>query len=328
MAEGYWKSHHQRAKKEATSLLWDESKAKTVSAIIVWAVMLALVWTFGDHSDVRSEIIISFWSTVALLIVLLSFYVWKFVALVPVRAKEQADELESIKERSGLAKPDLSKWLELDPLELEQVAWLWCGRAPAGKLGHEPDIMFQFSKLKRAIEAGDIAPDFPPLVMTIFKMQQHGVVVSGRHSKGDLEITAKTPVKVAELRRYAEAIGERPEFLFPKNAELSSAAPVGSESALKLAGLVRAISEQATQRDFKIPRPENDPFVIGYHSLKESADPVWIDATINQLRRDFLHACACVGDTAANHEYKERERWISETHKITKALIKALSGEA
>ena len=119
-------------------------------------------------------------------------------------------------------------------------------------------------------------------------------------------------------------------FLRTKAGEKNSApsiASVGGERALRLAGRVRAISERATRRDFKFPLPENDPWLAEYLSLEKSADPVWIDAKINQLRRDFIHACACIGDAAKLGEFEEREEWIAKAHKLTTALIKALSGE-
>lgn len=57
-------------------------------ALIVWAVSLALVWGFGDHADVKSEIILSIGFTVALGLVFPSVYAWEFVSLVPKRARE------------------------------------------------------------------------------------------------------------------------------------------------------------------------------------------------------------------------------------------------
>ena len=60
---------------------------------------------------------------------------------------------------------------------------------------------------------GKLTPDFPRMKLTLFQMQTRGSIALG--GKDDVQITDATPVRIAELRRYAESIGEYPAFLFP-----------------------------------------------------------------------------------------------------------------
>ena len=81
-------------------------------------------------------------------------------------------------------------------------------------MGREADVLFQFHKLCNAIKNGSLTPAFPGPSLAMFNMQRQGALL-GLGAKGDIQITEKTPVRIGELRHYADSIGEHPSFLFP-----------------------------------------------------------------------------------------------------------------
>jgi hypothetical protein len=97
---------------------------------------------------------------------------------------------------------------------------------------------------------------------------------------------------------------------------------------LRLAGLVRAIAEVAGSPSFRLPVSENSAFIRNYRALEDSTHAVWVDADINQMRRDFLHACGAVGDSRRYGEIKESLEWTFELVTARDNLLKALSGTA
>lgn len=130
---------------------------------------------------------------------------------------EQAEKLKGTDQKSP---PDLSQWAaSLDPLNLEQAAFLWCGTSPRGSvLKSESAIHLRYEKLKRAVLQKQLHPDWNDMVRKIFEMNISITQPGGQLADDGKFVGPKTPVRVAELKRYAESIGERPEFLFGPTA--------------------------------------------------------------------------------------------------------------
>jgi hypothetical protein len=95
----------------------------------------------------------------------------------------------------------------------------------------------------------------------------------------------------------------------------------------ELAGLVSAILEGALDWSFRLPRPAGDQWLTRYYELKDSAHPVWSDAKVANLRREFLHWCGIVGDHDLPREAQEFLSDRQQLHLAGHQLMAALKGE-
>jgi|WetSurMetagenome_2_1015567.scaffolds.fasta_scaffold290962_1 hypothetical protein len=236
--------------------------------------------------------------------------------------EKKSREVLAAKLRTGLDKPDLNKWLELDPLELGQVAFLWCDREPDGSAVEAVgEVNFAYEKLKRAVLNRQLKPFLKGIEATLFDMQISGFPNATPLATNPIGETLR--VSVSELRRYAEAAGEKPKFLFP-----AAVVPHKdkTDSTVRLAGLVRLISERAGRYGFTFTA-NDDAFFTNYKALEESADPIWIDPKNNQLRRDFLQYCAALGDANEHREFDEGKKLRSELFRLRDVLMAELTGK-
>lgn len=92
----------------------------------------------------------------------------------------------------------------------------------------------------------------------------------------------------------------------------------------QLAGLVRRVSELALDYSFKLPVSSEDPFIDVMERLEKSEHACWAITDVSQLRRDFIHACKCLGDCNAHHEGDESKYWRSVVYGKGEALIETL----
>jgi hypothetical protein len=250
----------------------------------------------------------------------LVFLIFWFLAPSRIYAKQQ-EEISAHKSKACLDKPSLSKWIELDPLQLGQIAFLWCDREPDGSVEKAVgEVNFAYEKLRRALLKKKLSPSLKGMEAAVFEIEIQGFRDTSPNSINPISETL--PISVAELRRYAEAIGEKPLFLFPDAAKPNK---LVTESALKLAGLVRFLSERAERYGFTFAQNDG-AFLTNYKALEESVDPVWVDNRINQLRRDFLQYCAAVGDANEQRDFDEGEKLRAELRRLRNMLMAELAG--
>lgn len=128
--------------------------------------------------------------------------------------REKQEEIKRLRESAG-TEFDLAIWAELDPLELGQVAFLWCGQSPRGSASKAtPEVRYAYERLKRALLEEKMEPYFASsMEKTIFRMSLDPI--GGGPFKRDEVVNEKTPVPLAELRKFAKTQGEQPPFLAP-----------------------------------------------------------------------------------------------------------------
>ena len=119
--------------------------------------------------------------------------------------KEKADALAvSTANAQGLA-----GWQGIDPLRLDQAAWLWCGQCPESSMGGNHKVYLQFEKLKRAVAKRQLIPDWTPIQKAYFQASLGGEFLEAMPNS---HINEATPVTRAALHRYSKSVGETPEF--------------------------------------------------------------------------------------------------------------------
>jgi len=104
---------------------------------------------------------------------------------------------------------------------------------------------------------------------------------------------------------YAAALSAQAENL---GSSAGGAAPIPDPGRLALAGVVNALLERVTRRDFKMPVRWSDQFHSLYGQIRNSAHPAWIERDTNQLRRDFLQHCTIVGSPDPDRDVHEANR--------------------
>jgi hypothetical protein len=135
--------------------------------------------------------------------------------LAPFWLDQKREKELALLQSSGVDGGDVGVWLALDPLLLEQIAFLWCGKTPRGSvLNAENTVRLQYEKLVRAILGEKLFPDWTEGQQLTFCLERDLPRSSDSAGFDDL-VNPKTPVRQTELKRYAEAMGERPAFLFP-----------------------------------------------------------------------------------------------------------------
>ncbi len=152
--------------------------------------------------------------------------------------------------RSGF---DLSPWHGQDPLSIFQAAWLWAGIPPTLPVTKENETFYAkplaaargwFGRLKDAAEAGKLPICGP--VPTRKEQTSRGVggspylgIPSRPAEYREVENWREARVALADLRAYAESIGERPAFFFPETAaDLTGNSPGAGLGASDSAGAV------------------------------------------------------------------------------------------
>lgn len=124
----------------------------------------------------------------------------------PAKLYEEANsEISDLKAKTGEQTLDLSGWRDLDPIELRQAAFLWCGKPPAGNVESDPEVYLQFQKLKRAIESGQLMSQLDGSMLRIHR--------TGFGSMSS-PVKADTMIRHRYIRKYCESIGERPAAFF------------------------------------------------------------------------------------------------------------------
>jgi hypothetical protein len=93
----------------------------------------------------------------------------------------------------------------------------------------------------------------------------------------------------------------------------------------QLAGVVNALMERSGSYSFKLPVPDDDPFLKQHDELKNSTHPIWTDTAINQLRRDFLQFCYIAGAQAQSLSELQADR--AQLRDFGRKLIAKLMGE-
>ncbi|VAW19896.1 hypothetical protein MNBD_ALPHA12-2121 [hydrothermal vent metagenome] len=148
--------------------------------------------------------------------------------------------------------------------------------------------------------------------------------------------SAQTSATIVAVTVFAVALAVLfwPKVWWPRQAKsrhngiFEQSTDVSTRVSPKLAGLAHAILERAARPDFCIPVPEGDEFISRFEELQGSADPIWTDPTINQMRRDFLQYVGIVGYMRGNNDSaRETELMRDELFRKGKALIAALKGE-
>lgn len=99
-----------------------------------------------------------------------------------------------------------------DPLMLGDIAFLWEGIQPHGSALEARNhlVRLRYELLKRAVLTGTIKPAWDKTTLALFYMHPY-----------DDGLVPHIPVSLSELRRYAEDIGERPFFLYPRDTAQS-----------------------------------------------------------------------------------------------------------
>jgi hypothetical protein len=119
---------------------------------------------------------------------------------------------------------DLSPWRGKDPLSIFQAAWLWAGIPPTLPALQENEARYGrelaaargwLARLEDAAKAGELPYEKP--------VCQKKVVTSGRFQPKTHHWENDWPAALvarADLRAFAESIGQRPAFLFPDAVDI------------------------------------------------------------------------------------------------------------
>jgi hypothetical protein len=103
----------------------------------------------------------------------------------------------------------LVAWKAIDPLRLDQAAWIWCGQCPQSDMNSHGDIYLQFEKLKRAVGGRLLVPDWTPIQNAYF---QASLDVELNEATPSSLINEATPVRRAALYQYSQRIGDERDF--------------------------------------------------------------------------------------------------------------------
>lgn len=131
---------------------------------------------------------------------------------------------------------DLSPWHGQDPLSIFQAAWLWAGIPPTLPVTKENETRYAealaaargwFGRLEKAAKACNLPIHGPvPTQREKTSGAVGGSQYLGAQSRPatyrEVDDWRAAPVALADLRAYAESIGERPAFFFPDVAAAAS----------------------------------------------------------------------------------------------------------